>query len=581
MAVAPEVVPLQTVELTPVEESILEEQREATSAVPIYEETTAEGQPAVEVSAEAGIDEPVSLPIEADVVNEGISPTDEVDVIIEQILAETAKIGIDEDDQDAGTSDVGDKIAETADGEKHWFNLSYEEIIVQMTERPVVTPSDTNEEMGTIVGTDVVDVPLPSAGVEITKITLGKDIKIPGVDEWTWYMASLPHIQLDDKGKKPLQEKDPVKGNPVKEQFLLIVADIDLLVQLREQIIDDVEQFFNSLSIKKLAHLKIHESYFHKKELVLSWGEAESTRVALNRRLYILTKYREVLIRKILDARVSNFEPSEGSSAIDLKEIIVQITERPVVTPSDTDEEMGTIFGTDVDEAMSLDDILMTIPVDVPLPSAGVEITKITLGKDIKIPGVDEWTWYMASLPHIQLDDKGKKPLQEKDPVKGNPVKEQFLLIVADIDLLVQLREQIIDDVEQFFNSLSIKKLAHLKIHESYFHKKELVLSWGEAESTRVALNRRLYILTKYREVLIRKILDAHVSNFELSEGSYAIDLKVLDMLIDLHRFILEDLKDQAIAHGLTWKKPCCSTMNYWQPITRTVTPSEVEVPRQ
>ncbi|KZT75819.1 hypothetical protein F511_47156 [Dorcoceras hygrometricum] len=44
------------------------------------------------------------------------------------------------------------------------------------------------------------------------------------------------------------------------------------------------------------------------------------------------------------------------------------------------------------DEAKSIEDILMTIPIDVPLPSAGVEINKITLGKDIKIPGVDERT---------------------------------------------------------------------------------------------------------------------------------------------------------------------------------------------
>ncbi|KZV44268.1 hypothetical protein F511_10387 [Dorcoceras hygrometricum] len=159
MAVAPEVVPLQTVELNPVEESILEEQREATSAVPIDEEKTVQEQPAVEVAAEAGvqepvdesvdeqvaestadeetvvenivekIDEPVSLPTEADVVNQGISTTDDVDVIIEKIMAETAKIGTDEDDQEAGTFDVGDKTAETADGEKHWFDLSYEEIV--------------------------------------------------------------------------------------------------------------------------------------------------------------------------------------------------------------------------------------------------------------------------------------------------------------------------------------------------------------------------------------------------------------------------------------------------------------------
>ncbi|KZV58594.1 patatin-like protein 2 [Dorcoceras hygrometricum] len=117
-------------------------------------ESTTDEETVVENIVEK-IDEPVSLPTEADVVNEGISATDDVDVIIEQILAETAKIGTDEDDQDAGTSDVGDKTAKTDDREKHWFDLSYEEIIAQMTERPVVTPCDTDEEMGTTVGTNV------------------------------------------------------------------------------------------------------------------------------------------------------------------------------------------------------------------------------------------------------------------------------------------------------------------------------------------------------------------------------------------------------------------------------------------
>ncbi|KZV40557.1 hypothetical protein F511_36085 [Dorcoceras hygrometricum] len=155
----------------------------------------------------------------------------------------------------------------------------------------------------------------------------------------------------------------------------------------------------------------------------------------------------------------------------------------------------------------------MTIPVDVPLPFAGMEISKITLGQSIKIPGVDERTWYLASLPKIKPEEKGKKPLQEKDPVKGHPVKEQILLILADIECLVQLREKIIDDVDRFFNSFSFKKLASLKV-EDISAKEELVLSWGEAESTRVALNRRMYILTKYRELLIRKFLEATKINF-------------------------------------------------------------------
>ncbi|KZV46690.1 splicing factor, proline- and glutamine-rich-like [Dorcoceras hygrometricum] len=161
-------------------------------------------------------------------------------------------------------------------------------------------------------------------------------------------------------------------------------------------------------------------------------------------------------------------------------------------------EEMETeAIEQSADEAMTLEDIFMTIPVECPLPSANVEITKITLGKSISIPGVDKGDWYKAGLPKIPMADKGKGPLMERDPVKGNPAKEQFSLILVDIEVLVKLREQIIDDVDKFFNSFSLKKLANLKIDESYFDKEALILSWAQTDSTRVALNRTMYILTK------------------------------------------------------------------------------------
>ncbi|KZV50423.1 pentatricopeptide repeat-containing protein mitochondrial [Dorcoceras hygrometricum] len=86
----------------------------------------------------------------------------------------------------------------------------------------------------------------------------------------------------------------------------------------------------------------------------------------------------------------------------------------------------------------------------------------------------------------------------------------------------------------------SLKRLATLKIDESYFDKEALICRWAEIDSTRVALNRRTYILAKYRELLIRKFLEARKINFIPSEGSSAIDLKTM-------------------AHGLKWEKTCCS----------------------
>ncbi|KZV36035.1 Brassinosteroid signaling positive regulator-related protein [Dorcoceras hygrometricum] len=253
-------------------------------------------------------------------------------------------------------------------------------------------------------------------------------------------------------------------------------------------------------------------------------------------------------------------DTNEEKQWFDLRyeDIMAQMdADRPVVTPSDTDEEVETmdvgtvggdqqvqIFvkepedekisddeqsvdeGIDADEAMSLEDILLSIPVDVPLPLAGVEITKIVLGQTVYIPGVDEGDWYNARLPKIHPEEKGKEPLQLKDPAKGKPPLEHYSLICADIQLL-----------------------------------EALVLSWAEAESIVVALQRKMYILLKYREVLVRKFLESWTKNFVPGEGTSAVDLKVIHLLSDLNYFILEELKQQTVAHGLRWNKTCCSQL--------------------
>ncbi|KZV15703.1 ATP binding protein [Dorcoceras hygrometricum] len=214
----------------------------------------------------------------------------------------------------------------------------------------------------------------------------------------------------------------------------------------------------------------------------------------------------------------------------------------------------------DDDEQKSLEDILLEIPVDVPLPSAGMEITKIVMGQEIKIPGVTEKTWFLSSLPQIPVDHKGKAILVEKDPIKGNPAQEHFFLICADIDLLVELRAKIFDDVAQFFHSFSLRKLATFNLEDMY-KKEELVLSWGETESPQVAIQRKSYILLKYRKVLVWKFLESWRSNFVPSQGSSTVDRRVIELLSDLHVSVLEALTKAARAHGITWKKTCSSAM--------------------
>ncbi|KZV30154.1 hypothetical protein F511_16041 [Dorcoceras hygrometricum] len=56
-----------------------------------------------------------------------------------------------------------------------------------------------------------------------------------------------------------------------------------------------------------------------KEEQMLAWAETDSLQTTVVRRLYIIAKYREMLFRKFLEARHSNFESGTPTKAIDLQ----------------------------------------------------------------------------------------------------------------------------------------------------------------------------------------------------------------------------------------------------------------------
>ncbi|KZV31097.1 hypothetical protein F511_22010 [Dorcoceras hygrometricum] len=208
---------------------------------------------------------------------------------------------------------------------------------------------------------------------------------------------------------------------------------------------------------------------------------------------------------------------AENESSVDASAAYI-VTELEAETVNDQGTDIPHVVSAAADkvsddESMTLEEILLTIPAYCPLPSALGEITKLKLGESILIPRVNEGDWYKASLPKISVDAKGKAPLMIVDPI------------------------------------------------EDFYAKEEKVLTWAETDSTREALQRRMYILTKYRELLTRKFVEAYKSNFVPGEGSSATDLKVLDMLSNLQLFLLEELNILMQAHGLTWDRTCCSKM--------------------
>ncbi|KZV50387.1 hypothetical protein F511_33778 [Dorcoceras hygrometricum] len=249
------------------------------------------------------------------------------------------------------------------------------------------------------------DMMLPSVTAgEITKIKSDLPLKFKEVHDQDWYYASLTKISATEKGKAPLREADTVKGNPSREMVQLICADVDFLVQMRQQIDEDL---------------------------------------------------------------------------------------------------------------MTLDDLLMQISDDMMLPSVTAgEITKIKSDLPLKFKEVHDQDWYYASLTKISATEKGKAPLEEADTVKGNPSREMVQLICADVDFLVQMRQQVMQDFVELFHSFSINNISDLESLRELAEKEKHMLLWVETDSLETAVKRRVYILAKYREMLLRKFLDSHRKYF-------------------------------------------------------------------
>ncbi|KZV30629.1 dystroglycan-like [Dorcoceras hygrometricum] len=184
-----------------------------------------------------------------------VKPTDEVDIIIEQVLEETLKLGIREEEHGGQGVDeatfadyfsqwlddfvsgnnvpeiVGPRTLTKAEGST---SPVVEKNLVQAVGSKPVTEEDMSiDDLLLQICNDML---LPSiTATEITKIRLGEPISINEVRERDVYLASLPRISIHDKGKAILEYDEPVRGNTAREMVELIYGDIEFLVRVRDQ----------------------------------------------------------------------------------------------------------------------------------------------------------------------------------------------------------------------------------------------------------------------------------------------------------------------------------------------------------
>ncbi|KZV24183.1 hypothetical protein F511_03500 [Dorcoceras hygrometricum] len=161
----------------------------------------------------------------------------------------------------------------------------------------------------------------------------------------------------------------------------------------------------------------------------------------------------------------------------------------------------------------------------------------------------------------ISTHDKGKEPLEEDEPVKGNPARETVELICGDVDFLVQLRDHVMKDVVEFFHSFSLNKLSDLDALRDLKEKEKLMLDWAETDSLETAVRRKMYILAKYREMLLRKFLDSHRRYFAPGQPWTAMASQIIDLLSVAHSKSLEDLLAKQKEHGIITYRPSSSQL--------------------
>ncbi|KZV47124.1 hypothetical protein F511_34468 [Dorcoceras hygrometricum] len=159
------------------------------------------------------------------VKQKGPTSVDDVDTIIEEVIAATAQLEIDvvEPYFAEGTAlgiflpDMEEDSVKYRDTD---FQLIKSAIEKKIDPEPVEDVGQLPLDEDSLSIDDLLkriprDMMLPSVfAAEPAKIKFSNDISIPGVANGDCFKANLPKIALADKGKAPLDEPDTIKGHP-------------------------------------------------------------------------------------------------------------------------------------------------------------------------------------------------------------------------------------------------------------------------------------------------------------------------------------------------------------------------------
>ncbi|KZV43755.1 putative serine/threonine-protein kinase [Dorcoceras hygrometricum] len=211
-----------------------------------------------------------------------------------------------------------------------------------------------------------------------------------------------------------------------------------------------------------------------------------------------------------------------------LDDFIARHNEPELVNTDHEAQATGSINSVvDKEVNMPIDDLLIQISDDLLLPISTAEVTMIKLGA------------FSTS------GDKGKGKLIEDEQVTDNAARKLFALICRDVEILVQVRDRLMQAVVDFFASFSLNSMPDMDSLKELKEKERLMLAWAETNTLAIAVRRQLYVLTKYRELLLCTVLESYQRYLSPALPWNAMAVQVANLFSVAHSNSIEELKAQ------------------------------------
>ncbi|KZV35675.1 hypothetical protein F511_44914 [Dorcoceras hygrometricum] len=193
-----------------------------------------------------------------------------------------------------------------------------------------------------------------------------------------------------------------------------------------------------------------------------------------------------------------------------------------------SEPELGSIHSVaDKEVNMPCDDLLVQICDDLLLPVTAAEVTMLRLGA-FSSPG-----------------EKGKAKLGEDDHVTDNAARKLCALICRDVEVLVQVRDHLMQAVVDFFSSFSLNSMPSMDSLKELKEKERLMMAWAETNTLAIAVRRQLYVLAQYRELLLRTVLESYQRYLTSALPWNDMAVQVANLLSVAHSNSIEELKAQ------------------------------------